>query len=60
MKNQYKVKNLVIPLDDKEAASNVYVDNRFNDPSIIKDTGHVDFNDKILKNVRFVEVNSLP
>ena len=60
MKNQYKVKNLLIPLDDKEAASNVYVDNRFNDPSILKNTGHVHFNDKILKNVRFVEVNSLP
>ena len=31
-----------------------------NDQSIIRNTAHVDFNDKNLDNVRFVEVNSLP
>ena len=31
-----------------------------NDPSIIKNTAHVDLNDKNLDNVRFVKVNSLP
>ena len=37
-----------------------YVDNRFNDPSIIKNTDHVDFNDKILDNVHSIKVNSYP
>ena len=36
------------------------VDRKFNDPSIIKNTAHVDFNDKNLENVRFVKVNSMP
>ena len=38
----------------------IYVDNKFNDPSIIRNNAHVDFNDKNLDNVRFVKVNSLP
>ena len=37
-----------------------YVDNLFDDPSIIKNSAHVDFNDKNLDNVRFVKINSLP
>ena len=37
-----------------------YVDNKFNDPSIIKNNTHVDFNDKNLDNVRFVKINSIP
>ena len=36
-----------------------YVDSRWNDPSIIRDTAHVDFNDKSLNNVRLIKVNSL-
>ena len=36
------------------------VDEKFNDPSEIKNTAHVDFHDKTLKNVRFVKVNSMP
>ena len=36
------------------------VDKKFDDPSIIKNTAHVDFNDKNLDNVRFVKVNSMP
>ena len=43
-----------------KAASKNYVDNLFNDPSIIKNTAHIDFKDKNLNNVRFVEVNTLP
>ena len=31
-----------------------------NDPSIIRNTAHVGFNEKNLDNVRFVQVNSLP
>ena len=37
-----------------------YVDNKFNDPSIIKNTDDVDFNDKYLDNVRWIGVNELP
>ena len=42
-------------------ATKQYVDNKFNDSSsIVKNTDHVDFNDKNLDNVRFVNVNSYP
>ena len=37
-----------------------YVDNRFNDPSIIKNTNHVDCNDKNFDNVRWIKVNHMP
>ena len=37
-----------------------YVDEKIDDPSIIKKTTHVDFNDKNLDNVRFIKVNSFP
>ena len=33
---------------------------KFDDPSIIKKTDHVDFNDKILDNVKWIKVNSFP
>ena len=36
------------------------VDNNFNDPSITKNTAHVDFIDKNEDNVRFVKLNSMP
>ena len=38
----------------------MFIDNKFDDPSIIKTTPHVDFNDKNLDNVRFDKVNSMP
>ena len=60
LKNQYGIKNLPNPLSIRKAASKNYVDNKFNDPSITKNSTHVDFNDKNLDNVRFVKVNSLP
>ena len=37
-----------------------YVDNKFNDSSTIKNTDHVDFNDKILDTVHSIKVNSYP
>ena len=37
-----------------------YVDKKFNDPSIIKNKAHVDFNDKFLDDVRFIKVNIFP
>ena len=38
IKNQYKIKNIPIFLDDKEAVSKAYVDDEFRDPSIMKKT----------------------
>ena len=43
----------------KEVPTKSYIDKKFNDPSIIENTAHVDFNDKNLDNVRFVKVNSM-
>ena len=60
LKNQYRIKNLPDPINSGEPVSKQYVDNKFDDPSIIKNTAHVDFNDKNLDNVRFVKVNSMP
>ena len=36
LKNQHRIKNLPDPISTREAASKNYVDNLFNDPSIIK------------------------
>ena len=60
LKNQLRIKNLPDPISIGEPVSKQYLDNKFNDPSIIKNTSHVDFNDKNLDNVRFVKVNSMP
>ena len=38
LKNQYRIKNLPDPLSTREACSKNYVDNLFNDPSIVKNT----------------------
>ena len=43
-----------------EIPTKIYVDNKFNDPSIKRNTVHVAFNDKIPDNVRFVNINSMP
>ena len=36
LKNPFKIKNLPDPISIREAASKNYVDNLFNDPSIVK------------------------
>ena len=43
-----------------EVPTKNYVDNKYNYPSIIKNTDHADFNDKYLDNVRWIRVNELP
>ena len=48
------------PIYDTELATKKYTNDKFNDPSIVENTVHVDFNDKNLDNVRFVNVNSYP
>ena len=60
LKNQFRIKNLPDPISIREAASKHYVDNLFNDPSIIKNTAHIDLNDRNITNARFIKVNQLP
>ena len=58
-KNQFKFKKLADPISIREAASDFYVDNKFNDPSIIQNSAHVDFNHENLDNVRFYKIKQL-
>ena len=60
LKYQYRIKNLTNPISIREAASKNYVDTLFNDPSIIKNTAHIDLNDRNVTNARFIQVNQLP
>ena len=60
LKNQYRIKNLPDPISIREAASKNYVDNLFNDPSIVKNTEHIDLNDGIITNASFIQVNQWP
>ena len=60
LENQIRIKNLPDPISIKEAASNNYVDNLFNDPSIIKNTEHIYLNDRNFTNARFIQVNQRP
>ena len=53
LKNQYRIKNLPDPISIREAASKNYVDNFFNDPTIRKNTAHIDLNDGNITNARF-------
>ena len=60
LKNQYRIKNLPDPISIRESASKNFVDNLFNDSSIIKNTEHIDLNDRNITNARFIQVNQLP
>ena len=60
LKNQYRIKNLPNPTEIQNACSKNYVDNKFNDPSIIKNTEHIDLNDRNITNARFFQVNQIP
>ena len=59
MKNQFRIKNLPDPICKREAASKNYVDNLFNDPSIVKNTEHINLNDRNITNARFIQVNQM-
>ena len=59
-KDHNRINNLPDRISIREAASKNCVDNNFNDPSVNKNTAHVDFNDKNLNNVHSIEVNSFP
>ena len=60
LKNRFRIKNLPDPILVQEAASKNYVHNKFNDPSILKNTEHIDLNDRNITNVRFLQVNQWP
>ena len=60
LRNQYIFKNKPDPVSIRRAASRKYVDKLFNDPSIIKNTAHIDLNDKKITKARFTQVNQLP
>ena len=60
LKNQYTIKNLADSISIREAASKNYVDNLFNDPSILKNNAHIDLNDRNITNARFIQVNQWP
>ena len=52
-KNQFKLRNLPCPQKNWDAVCKFYVDRGLNDPSIIRNTAHVGFNNKNLVDVRF-------
>ena len=55
-----RIQKLPDPISIREAASKNYVDNFFNDCSIIKNTAHIDLIDRIITNARFIPVNQMP
>ena len=60
LKNQNRIKTLPDPISIQEPASKNYVNNKFNDLSIIKSTQHIDSNDRNITNARFIQVIQLP
>ena len=48
------------PVFIQKAASKNYVDNNFNDRSIIKTTEHINLNERNNNNAKFIQVNQLP
>ena len=60
LNNQFRNKNLPNPISIREATSKNYVNSLFKDPSIIKNTEHIDLNDRNINNARFIQVNQWP
>ena len=60
LKNEYRIKNIPDPISTTEACSKKYVDNLFNNSSIVKNDAHIDLNDRNITNCRFLSVNQLP
>ena len=60
LKNRIRIENLPDASSTREAASKNYIDNFFNDPSLVKNTKHIDLNDRNITNARFIQVNQWP
>ena len=60
LKNQFRIKNLPDPFSIREANSKNFVDNLINDLSIIKNTTHIDLNDRNNSNARNIQGNQIP
>ena len=60
LKNQFRIKNLPDPISIREPTPKHYDDNIFNDPSIVKNTEHIDLNDRDITNARFIQDNQWP
>ena len=60
MKNQNRIKTLPEPISIRETTSKNYLDILFNDPSIIKNTAHIDLNDRNITNAGFIQINQVP
>ena len=60
LKNQFRIKNLPDPISIREACRKDYVDNLFNDSSIVKNTAHIDLKDRNSTNARVIQVNQWP
>ena len=60
LKNQFRIKDLRDPVTLADACSKNYFDNFFIDPSIIKNSAHIDLYDRNNTNARFFQVNQLP
>ena len=54
VKNQYRIRNLLVPISIREAALKSYVDNLFNDFSKLKNIANIDLNDRNNTNAVFI------
>ena len=59
MKNQFGIKNLKNSMSFREADPKNFVDDLFNDASLMKNAAHVDFSEENFDIVTLVRVNSL-
>ena len=60
LKNLFRIKNLPDPISISEACSKSYVNNLFNERSILKNTALKYLNDRNITNARFKQVNQWP
>ena len=60
MKNQFKFKNLPSTVNSADCVPKSHEDGIINDPSIMRNISHVDFNNKNVDNPKFVKVTSYP
>ena len=59
LKIQFRIEVLPDPISIRKAVSKNYVDNLFNDHSILKNISHINLNDRNFTNARFIQVNQL-